>query len=196
MLWCFTEGQVTKIGEASWKIRGANPWTGAPVSWQVVREAGGVRLKDVEGAASTAPVIQDDVQQTWSAAASREPGPEAKRLLRASDARAEDSPLPLLEAYAILSATHGEAWKARQLLEELVRRRNAAALTPAEWLVLGLLAERHGLMEDARTALAKARASADHDPMVAAFFRQRSEPAKPLVLGSRVREGGRTSSAP
>jgi hypothetical protein len=187
MLWCSTEAQVTKTGEASWKIRGENPWTGTPVSWQVVREAGELRLKDVDGAASTAPAIQDGVQLTWSAAASREPGPEVKRLLQALDARPKDTPLPLLEAYAILSATHGETWKARQLLEEAVRRRNAVTLTAANWLVVGLLAERHGLAEEARDALSKARAGTDRDPMVAAFLRERSETSRKVVLGDRSR---------
>jgi hypothetical protein len=184
MLWCFTEGQVTKIGEASWKIRGANPWTGAPVSWQVVREAGGLRLKDVESAASTVDAPEDVLRRVWTAAASTEQRPETQRLLHASDARGSDISLPLLEAYAALSAVHGEAWKARHLLEEMVRRRNAATLTPAEWLVVGLLAERHGLSDDAHVAMAKARAGSDRDAMVAAFFRERSASTGNLALGN------------
>jgi hypothetical protein len=121
------------------------------------------------------------------AAAGSERAPEAERLLRESDARPRDTPLPLLEGYAVLSAMHGDAWKARQLLDEVVRRRNAAALTPAEWLVLGLLAERHGLAEEASTAFSKARAGADRDAMVAAFFRERGTPSKNLALGIDAR---------
>ena len=182
LLWCFTEGRVTKTDDASWEVRGASPWTGAPTRWLVVREGSALKLKDVDGGDSTAPVTKDAVGQTWTAAGHREPDPETERLLRASDARPKDTPLPLLEAYAVLSAVHGEAWKARQLFAETVRRRNAVALTPAEWLVLGLLAERHGLTEDARAALAKARAGGATDARVAAFFHERDAGSPALVL--------------
>jgi transglutaminase-like putative cysteine protease/tetratricopeptide (TPR) repeat protein len=177
MLWCFTEAQVTKTGEASWEARGANPWTGSPTRWVVVAERGGLKLKDADGSASTVHVSQDAVQQIWTVAARAERGPEVERFLRAPDAREKDTALPLLEAYALLSAAHGDAWKARQLLAEVVRRRNEPSLTPAEWLVLGLLAERHGLTEDARAALAKAQTGGHRDPMVTAFFRDRSVPS-------------------
>jgi tetratricopeptide (TPR) repeat protein len=187
MLWCFTEAEVGKGGEESWVVRGASPWTGAPTSWQVVHEPQGLRLKDADSGVSTAPISQDSVQQIWNVAARGDTGPETERLLRAADARGKDTPLPLLEAYALLSATHGDAWKARQLLEEAVRRRHAPALTPAEWLSLGLLADRHGLADDARDAFAKARAGADLDPRVAAFLRDRSAPSKNLALEARTR---------
>jgi hypothetical protein len=187
MLWCFTEAQVAKTGEHSWELRGASPWTGTPTSWQVVREAQGLRLKDAESGGSTALISQDSVQRVWDVAARADTGPEAERLLRAADARGKDTPLPLLEAYALLSATHGDAWKARQLLAMTVRRRNAPNLTSVEWLVLGLLAERHGLAEDAHAALSKAKAGADHDPMVAAFFRERRANSEKLALGAQRR---------
>jgi hypothetical protein len=185
MLWCFTEAQVARAGKDSWAVRGASPWTGAPTSWQVVREPHGLRLKDAESADSAAPISQDSVRRIWNVAARADTGPEADRLLRAADARGKDTPLLLLEAYAALSAVHGEVWKARRLLEESVRRRNAVGLTPPEWLVLGLLAERHGLSEDAHTALSKAKAGAD--PMVAAFFRERRSRSENLALGAQRR---------
>ena len=112
-------------------------------------------------------------------------GPEVDQALRAAEARPRDAPLPLLEAYAVLSAAHGEAWKARQLLAETVRRRNARTLTPAEWLVLGLLSERHGLSEDAQAAITNARTGAPPDGMVAAFFRARGRPTGTLALGKQ-----------
>jgi hypothetical protein len=186
MLWCFTQAEVAKLSEEAWEVRGASPWTGEPTRWVVVREAGAMRLKDASHPPSM-DVPADTVRQIWTAAARGERSSETNRLLQALDLRPKDTPLPLLEAYALLSATHGQTWKARQLLEETVRRRNAVALTPVEWLVLGLLAERHGLAEHTRAALSKARAGADRDAMVAAFLRERDAPSKNLVLGIQAR---------
>ena len=183
MLWCFTRAEVTKTGDGAWEVRGASPWTGADTRWVVVRETGTLRLKEVSPTSSK-DVSEDTIREIWAAAARGERGPETERLLQALDARRKDTPLPLLEAYAVLSASHGATWKARQLLEEMVRRRNALALTPAEWLVRGLLAERHGLETDARAALAKARAGAPSDERVAMFLHERGRRGATLALES------------
>jgi len=187
MLWCSTQAQVASTAESGWEFRGTNPWTGAPASWLIVREGGALKLRGAQGTGSSATFEVGAVGHIWTMAARSGEAPEVQQLLFASDARSKDTAVPMLQAYAGLSAAHGEAWKARRLLAEAVGRRNRVGLTSEEWLVSGLLAERHGLTEEAQAAFTRARRAAPPDGVVATFFRDRRGQTGNVALGTTSR---------
>ena len=121
------------------------------------------------------------------------PGPLPEQALeearRAVEQTREREPASL-HTLATVHAVRGEAAEAMQVLRKAVEQGGAEGLPgPDDWLVVGLILERYGLVEEARAALARVRPPERPDGLsafeLAARHLQALPPARPPPSASK-----------